>query len=173
MFPYIGADNWQGPGVTWINVNGIHDVALIEELGKCLGLHPLTLEDIVNTGQRPKTEEFPGYIYVVLKMISFDEATSRTHIEHVSLIFGENHVGSSWRTRGTSSTRCANAQDRQGPHPLHESRLPRLRPDGCRGGQLFPGRRTHRVPHRGIGQPDPADPSPSPCRRCTVSNAIS
>ena len=80
------------PGVTWINVNGIHDVALIEKLGKYLGLHPLTLEDIVNTGQRPKTEEFSGYIYVVLKMISFDEATSQTHIEHVSLILGENHV---------------------------------------------------------------------------------
>jgi magnesium transporter len=45
--------------VTWINVSGIHNVALIESLGKHFDLHPLTLEDIVNTTQRPKVEEFP------------------------------------------------------------------------------------------------------------------
>ncbi len=81
-----------GPGVSWINVNGIHDVGLIGSLGNRLGLHPLTLEDIVNTTHRPKSEEFPEYIYVVLKMISYDEAASQTEIEHVSLILGENYV---------------------------------------------------------------------------------
>jgi len=80
------------PGITWINVNGIHDVGLIESLGKCLGLHPLTLEDIVNTGHRPKTEEFKSYIYVTLKMISFNEADNHMEIENVSLILGENYV---------------------------------------------------------------------------------
>ncbi len=40
--------------VTWINVSGVHDVVLIEALGQSFGLHPLTLEDIVNTTQRPK-----------------------------------------------------------------------------------------------------------------------
>jgi magnesium transporter len=80
------------PGVTWINVSGIHNVGLIESLGKYLDLHPLTLEDIVNTAQRPKIEEFPGYIYAVLKMIAYDEAANQTEIEHVSLILGENYV---------------------------------------------------------------------------------
>lgn len=80
------------PGVTWINVNGIHNVALIESLGKYFGLHPLTLEDIVNTTQRPKVEEFPNYVYAVLKMMAFDDAENRLNIEHVSLIFGENSV---------------------------------------------------------------------------------
>src|SRR5690554_6586928 len=56
------AESVQASGVTWINVNGMHDVGLIESLGKLLDLHPLTLEDIVNTSQRPKTEEFPEYI---------------------------------------------------------------------------------------------------------------
>jgi magnesium transporter len=79
-------------GLRWINVNGIHGVDLIASLGKCLDLHPLTLEDIVNTAHRPKIEEFPGYIYVVLKMISYDEAANRPEIEHVSLVFGEKYV---------------------------------------------------------------------------------
>lgn len=79
-------------GVSWINVKGLHNIDLIESLGKCLDLHPLTLEDIVNTDHRPKTEEFTGYIYVVLKMISYDKVANQTEIEHVSLILGENYV---------------------------------------------------------------------------------
>lgn len=82
----------KAPSVTWINVNGIHDIGLIEALGKCLDLHPLTLEDIVNTSQRPKVEEFPTYVYVVLKMMGFDEAANQLRIEHVSLILGDNYV---------------------------------------------------------------------------------
>ncbi|GAB1428239.1 magnesium/cobalt transporter CorA [Aminivibrio sp.] len=80
------------PGVTWINVNGIHNIGLIESLGKYFDLHPLTLEDIVNTTQRPKVEEFPKYVYAVLKMMTFDEGTNRLDIEHVSLILGEKYV---------------------------------------------------------------------------------
>lgn len=80
------------PGVTWINVNGIHNIGLIESLGKLFDLHPLTLEDIVNTTQRPKVEEFPNYVYVVLKMMVFDEGANRLEIEHVSLILGNNYV---------------------------------------------------------------------------------
>ncbi len=82
----------KAPGVTWINVNGIHNIGLIESLGKYFDLHPLTLEDIVNTTQRPKVEEFPSYVYAVLKMMSFDEAAKRVEIEHVSLILGKNYV---------------------------------------------------------------------------------
>ena len=82
----------KAPSVTWINVNSVHDVGLIDGLGKCLDLHPLTLEDIVNTYQRPKTEEFSNYIYVVLKMVAFNEAANQVEIEHVSLILGENYV---------------------------------------------------------------------------------
>ncbi len=82
----------KSPGVTWINVNGIHDTGLIESLGKSFDLHPLTLEDIVNTSQRLKIEEFPNYIFIVLKMISFSEAENKIEIEHVSLILGDNCV---------------------------------------------------------------------------------
>jgi magnesium transporter len=78
--------------VTWINVDGVHDVDVIQKLGEKFGLHPLILEDIVNTQQRPKMEEFEDYIYVVLKMLYVDEETKETQIEQVSLIVGENYV---------------------------------------------------------------------------------
>jgi magnesium transporter len=80
------------PGVTWINVNGIHDISLIESLGTGLALHPLTLEDIVNTAQRIKIEEYPRYVFIVLKMMTYSEAAKNLDIEHVSLILGENVV---------------------------------------------------------------------------------
>ncbi|MCP9819652.1 magnesium/cobalt transporter CorA [Synechococcus sp. Cruz-9H2] len=82
------ADN----SVTWINVNGIHDVALIESLGQHFGLHPMTLEDLVNTTQRPKVEEFGHYLLIVMKMMEFDRSNSAISIEHVSLILGDNVV---------------------------------------------------------------------------------
>ncbi len=45
-------------GVSWIHVTGVHDVSLLEKLGQCFGLHPLVLEDISNTDQRPKMEDY-------------------------------------------------------------------------------------------------------------------
>ncbi|PKL57944.1 MAG: magnesium and cobalt transport protein CorA [Methanomicrobiales archaeon HGW-Methanomicrobiales-5] len=79
-------------GVTWISVNGIHDIGLIETLGKGFNLHPLTLEDIVSTAQRLKIEEFPSYVFIVLKMMSFNQAANSVEIEQVSLIVGDNYV---------------------------------------------------------------------------------
>ena len=81
-----------GPGVTWINVSGVHDVELIERLGQDFGLHPLTTEDIVNTSQRPKWEEFPDYAFIALKMIECTAGNSHVKVEHVSLILGRNYV---------------------------------------------------------------------------------
>lgn len=80
------------PGVTWINVHGVHDVTLIESLGKSFGLHPLTLEDVMNTFHRPKAEDFPGYLYVVVKMVTFDDTERGVEIEHVSLVLTETCV---------------------------------------------------------------------------------
>ena len=54
-------------GVTWINIEGVHHLETIERMGKYYGIHPLTLEDIVNTEQRPKIEEYPDYLFIVLK----------------------------------------------------------------------------------------------------------
>jgi magnesium transporter len=80
------------PTVTWINVDGVHQVDIIEKIGKHFELHPLIMEDIMNTEQRPKMEDFERYIYIVLKMLYYDEKENETKIEQVSLILGENFV---------------------------------------------------------------------------------
>ncbi len=78
--------------VTWINVDGLHDTANIEKIGKHFGLHPLIQEDIVNTEQRPKIEDFDSYIFIVLRMLSYDEKSRELKNEQVSLVLGDNFV---------------------------------------------------------------------------------
>lgn len=80
------------PTVTWINIDGLHQVELIETIGRYFNLHPLILEDIVSTSQRPRMEDFENYIFVVLKMIYLDGKENEINIEQVSLIIGENYV---------------------------------------------------------------------------------
>ncbi len=80
------------PGVTWVNVSGVHDVGLIEAIGNVFGLHPITREDIADTSQRPKWEEFPGYGFMALKMLGVSETAREVEIEHISLILGSNWV---------------------------------------------------------------------------------
>jgi magnesium transporter len=77
-------------GVTWINIEGVHNVELIKQFGECYGLHPLVLEDIVNTTQRPKIEDYGDYIFIVIRMISLKGQSIET--EQVSLILGPNYV---------------------------------------------------------------------------------
>jgi magnesium transporter len=78
--------------VSWINITGVHDVELIGRIGAHFGIHSLVLEDIVNTGQRPKSEDFGDYIYIVLKMVYRDEKKDGIVIEQVSLIVGKGYV---------------------------------------------------------------------------------
>jgi len=80
------------PTVTWINIDGLHDVKVIEKLGRYFGLHPLLLEDILNTEQRPKMEDFGDYIFLVVKMLNYDDKTEQIEAEQVSLILGPNWV---------------------------------------------------------------------------------
>jgi magnesium transporter len=78
--------------VTWVNVDGLHDVGIIEQVGELFGIHTLTLEDIVNTNQRPKLEEFDDYTYIVLKMLFLDQDKNRINAEQVSFVLGENFL---------------------------------------------------------------------------------
>lgn len=86
-FPYKSK-----PSVTWINIDGVHDINVIEEIGKHFGIHPLVLEDIVNTDQRPKMEDFDDYVYVALKMLYPSEGSREILSEQISLILGQNFV---------------------------------------------------------------------------------
>ncbi len=78
--------------VTWINVEGVHDGALLQKLGECYGFHPLVLEDVMNTEQRPKLEDYSDYLYVVLKMLSWQDKGAEVVTEQLSLIVGPNFV---------------------------------------------------------------------------------
>jgi magnesium transporter len=72
-------------------VEGLHEIEVIQQVGECQGLHPLVLEDILNTDQRPKLEDFGDYLYIVLKMFLKGEGTDIS-TEQVSLILGVNFV---------------------------------------------------------------------------------
>jgi magnesium transporter len=80
------------PTVTWINIDGLHQVDIIEKVGRQFELHPLVLEDILHTGQRPKLEDFDNYMYIVLKMLSYNDARQKVQAEQVSLVLGPNFV---------------------------------------------------------------------------------
>ncbi|MCB9717249.1 MAG: magnesium/cobalt transporter CorA [Myxococcales bacterium] len=80
------------PTVSWINVDGLHDVELIRELGEHFGWHPLMLEDIVSVGQRSKMEAYDGYLYLVLPMLSWDPEGRHVVEEQLSLVLGERYV---------------------------------------------------------------------------------
>ncbi len=72
--------------VTWITVEGLTDPGLIAALGGQFGLHPLVQEDILDPRHRPKLEEYEGYLFVVLKRLSFQAETRRLKSEHVSMV---------------------------------------------------------------------------------------
>lgn len=78
--------------VSWINVDGLSNVEIIKDLGEAFGLHPLVLEDILQTGQRPKLEDYEDYLFIVMKMLSFDEKENLVDSEQVSIILGSNYV---------------------------------------------------------------------------------
>ena len=80
------------PTVTWINIDGLHEIDTVEKVGQHFNLHPLVLEDILNTGQRPKTEEFDDAIFVVLKMLNYDKDAEKILSEQFSLFLGSNFL---------------------------------------------------------------------------------
>ncbi len=80
------------PVVNWLNIDGLHRTDIIGEAGKAVGLHPLLLEDIVTTGQHPKLDDFGDYLFIVLKMLHYDEAKEEVEAEQVTLVLGTNYV---------------------------------------------------------------------------------
>ncbi len=80
------------PSVTWINVDGLSHIEVLEKLSDCYLLHHLVLEDILNVNQRPKAEDFGEYFYIVSKMLSLDERKDDITEEQVSILLGSNFV---------------------------------------------------------------------------------
>jgi magnesium transporter len=75
---------------TWINIDGLGDISIVEKIGKQFDLHPLVLEDIVVPGQRPKVEDYDSYLYIVLRMLQYDHAKNEVTSEQVSMILRNN-----------------------------------------------------------------------------------
>lgn len=78
--------------VTWLNINGIHREDIIESIGKRFNIHPLVMEDIMNVKQRPKIEYYDDYVFIVLRMLSYDDSNLDIIDEQISLIIMKNFV---------------------------------------------------------------------------------
>ncbi len=78
--------------ITWISIYGVHDLKTIETIGDMYNIHPLVREDIVNTGQRPKLEAFDDSLYLVLKMLFFDEESGIIRGDQLSLVIGGDYL---------------------------------------------------------------------------------
>lgn len=74
--------------VSWINIDGLHDTELMRTLGDHFGLHPLVLEDIVNAHQRPKVEDYDGYMFVVARMLYSQDGEDELRSEQMSFVLG-------------------------------------------------------------------------------------
>ena len=86
-FPYLKRST-----ITWINIDGLHEVHVIDKIGKHFDLHPLALEDILHTEERPKMEDFEDYLFITLKMISYDNQMNQVNAEQFSLVLGTNYL---------------------------------------------------------------------------------
>ncbi|WP_068298764.1 magnesium/cobalt transporter CorA [Pararhodobacter sp. CCB-MM2] len=83
------------PGsVLWLNVDGLGDGALLSRIAERFGLHPLAMEDVVSTHQRPKSEEYEAHHFIVLRMPDRvqEEGADRINTEQVAIFLGDGYV---------------------------------------------------------------------------------
>jgi magnesium transporter len=80
------------PTITWINVDGLHDVEVVERLGQGFGVHPLVLEDILAPEQRAKLEDYEQQLFMVVQMLSWNETTAAVESEQISFVLGARYL---------------------------------------------------------------------------------
>lgn len=132
VFNYAGArcdertatspDEIQPPldeSVTWVDVGGVHKLDLLEAFGKQFSLHPLLLEDIANTDQRPKLDDYEAYLFLVMKVLSVTEKHDLL-AEQVSFVIGRNFV-LSFQENGTDVFKPVRERLRVGKGRLRQS----------------------------------------------------
>lgn len=76
----------------WLNVYGLHDPEVMSEIGRRFKLHPLVQEDILNTHQRPKSDAYPDYLFIVTRSFSFDVDSRSLSSDQVSIVLGHDFV---------------------------------------------------------------------------------
>lgn len=82
----------RGDGVRWLNVHGLHDPLLLAAVGQRFGLHPLVIEDILNTDQRPKVDDFDDYLFIVVHLYDVGREHSDVSTDQISLVIGRDFV---------------------------------------------------------------------------------
>lgn len=78
--------------VKWLNIEGLQDISIIEKIGNKFNLHPLLLEDILNTGQRAKIDDYDNYVFIVLKVLTYNKDLKKIKSEQVSFVFIDNCI---------------------------------------------------------------------------------
>jgi len=132
VFDYAGArcdertatspDELQPPAdesVTWVDIGGVHKLDLLEAFGKQFSLHPLLLEDIANTDQRPKLDDYESYLFLVMKVLSVTD-THDLLVEQVSFVVGRNFV-LSFQENGTDVFKTVRERLRGGRGRIRQS----------------------------------------------------
>lgn len=76
----------------WINISGLHEIKLIEQIGEHFGLHPIALENIVNTNQRTGCDDFDSFIHIIAKHVYWNHEHTSIISDHVSIIIGDNYL---------------------------------------------------------------------------------
>jgi magnesium transporter len=84
-------DSIQSSRVSWINIGGLGDVETLQKVGEHFRIHPLALEDVFNTGQRPHLDEYDDQLFIVLQM-AYEETEGELVFEQVSLLLGKHYV---------------------------------------------------------------------------------
>jgi magnesium transporter len=84
---------------SWVNIDGLHDTKLLGAIGSVFGLHPLVLEDMLNTEERPKIEDYGDYTFIAVKQLFIDENTGELDTDHQNIILGKGFVISAGESR--------------------------------------------------------------------------
>ena len=82
----------RGKGTLWLNVHGLHEPEVMAEIGRRFALHPLVLEDILNTDQRPKVDDYGDYLYIVARFFDYDASSGAIGSDQVSIVLGADFV---------------------------------------------------------------------------------
>lgn len=105
--------------VTWVDIGGVHKLELLEAFGRQFSLHPLLLEDIANTDQRPKLDDYDSYLFLVVKVLSLTDRQDIL-VEQVSFVLGRNVV-LSFQENGTDIFKAVRDRLRGGKSRLRQS----------------------------------------------------
>ena len=76
--------------VSWVNLGGLGDPAMYQRMADHFHIHPLAIEDVFNTNQRPKVEDYPGHLFIVTQMVYVDDKSGEICAEQVSMFLGKN-----------------------------------------------------------------------------------